>query len=61
MEDLTVRTLDVGLYSCGISKDHTAVDTAGEKRNKRWKRQNKWNFNIQEFSVALSSSRSTVY
>lgn len=32
-EDLTVSALDVGLYSCNISEDHTAVDTATGKRN----------------------------
>lgn len=31
-EHLTVSTLDVGFYSCHISEDHTAVDTAGRRR-----------------------------
>lgn len=34
IEDLTVNALDVGFYSCNISEDHTAVDTAGGRRNK---------------------------
>lgn len=34
IEDLTVRTLDVGFYSCNIGEDHTAVDTARGRRNK---------------------------
>lgn len=32
-EDLTVSALDVRLDSCNISEDHTAVDTATEKKD----------------------------
>lgn len=32
-EDLTVSTLDVGLYCCNISEGHTAVDTATKRGN----------------------------